>query len=138
MRYLIDTNVLINIIEYDYISHDVRSILTDYDNQIYISSESIREFINLVQSGKIKPPKDRVQITVNLFDFIENELNIAVKYIAKEHLHTLTSLPLIDEHRDPSDRLIIAQAITEKIPLISSDKQFPKYRKYGLAFILNR
>ncbi|MDR1779439.1 MAG: hypothetical protein LBR50_01745 [Tannerella sp.] len=39
---------------------------------------------------------------------------------------------------DPSDRLIIAQAITEKIPLISSDKQFPKYRKYGLAFILNR
>ena len=133
MRYLIDTNVLINIIEHDYIANDVRSILSDYDNQICISSESIREFINLVQIGKIQPPQNRV----NLFDFIENELNITIKYVAKEHLQTLAKLPLIDEHRDPSDRLIISQAITEKIPLISSDQKFPKYRKYGLNFIPN-
>ena len=138
MRYLIDTNVLINIIEYDYISNDVQSILSDYENQIYISSESIREFIHLVQSEKIKPPKDRVQITTNLFDFVENELNIGIKYIAQEHLHVLATLPLIEEHRDPSDRLIISQAMTEKLPIISSDKQFPKYRKYGLEFISNR
>lgn len=138
MRYLIDTNVLINIIEYDYISDNVREILSDYENQIHISSESIREFIHLVQSGKIKPPKDRVQITVNLFDFIERELNIAIKYISREHLQILAELPLIDDHRDPADRLIIAQAITEKLPLISNDAKFPKYRKYGLQLITNR
>ncbi|MDR0559289.1 MAG: type II toxin-antitoxin system VapC family toxin [Prevotellaceae bacterium] len=138
MRYLIDTNVLINIIEYDYISDDVQNILSDYENQIHISSESIKEFIHLVQSGKISPPKNRVQITDNLFDFIEDELNIAIKYISKEHLRTLAKLPLIDEHRDPTDRLIIAQAITEKLPLISNDTKFPKYRKYGLIFISNR
>jgi len=130
--------VLINIIEYDYISDDVQGILSDYDNQIYISSEGIREFIHLVQSEKIKPPKDRVQIITNLFDFVENELSIGIKYIAQEHLRALATLPLIDGHRDPSDRLIISQAITEKLPLISSDKQFPKYKKYGLEFILNR
>ena len=138
MRYLIDTNVLINIIEYDYISDNIRYILSDYENQIYISSESIREFIHLVQSEKIRPPKDRVQITDNLFSFIEEELNIDIKYISKEHLRTLAKLPLIDEHRDPTDRLIIAQAITEKLPLISNDTKFPKYRKYGLEFISNR
>ncbi len=138
MRYLIDTNVLINIIEFDHISNDVQSILSDYDNQIYICSESVKEFIHLVQSDKIKPPKDQVQITANLFDFIENKLNISVKYITKEHLRTLATLPLIEEHRDPSDRLIISQAITEKLPLISSDRQFPKYKKYGLEFIMNR
>ena len=136
MRYLIDTNVLINIIEYDYISDEVQNILSNYENQIYISSESIREFINLVQAGKISGKKDKV--TIDVFDFTENELGYIVKYITKEHLRTLATLPLIDEHRDPSDRLIISQAITEKLPLISSDKQFPKYRKYGLDFILNR
>jgi len=136
MRYLIDTNVLINIIEYDYISNDVQNILANYENQICISSESVREFINLVQAGKISGKKDKV--TIDVFDFIEKELGYIVKYITKEHLRTLATLPLIHEHRDPSDRLIISQAITEKLPLISSDKQFPKYKKFGLDFILNR
>ena len=58
MRYLIDTNVFINIIEDDYISDDVRNILTDYENIIYISSESIKEFIHLVQIGKIAGKKN--------------------------------------------------------------------------------
>ena len=138
MRCLIDTNVLINIIEYDYISDNIKNILSDYENQIYISSESIKEFIHLVQTKKISPPKNRVRITDNLFDFVEEELNIGIKYISKEHLRTLAKLPLIDEHRDPSDRLIISQAITEKLPLISNDSKFSKYKKYGLELISNR
>jgi len=137
MRYLIDTNVFINIIEDDYISKDVRNILTDYENRIYISSESIKEFIHLIQNEKIKPPKDKVQAVVNLFDFIENELGYNIKYITKEHLRTLVELEKVENHNDPSDRLIIAQAITEKIPLISNDKKFPTYRKQGLEFIPN-
>ena len=44
----------------------------------------------------------------------------------------------IKTKNDPSDRLIISQALTEKMPLISSDIQFPKYVKYGLDFIPNR
>jgi len=135
MRYLIDTNVLINIIEHDYISNDVRNILSDYDNQVCVSSESIREFINLIQAGKISDKKGK--LILDLFKFIEEELGYTIKYIAKEHLQTLVKLPLIDEHRDPSDRLIISQAITEKIPLVSSDRKFSKYRKYGLDFIPN-
>jgi PIN domain nuclease of toxin-antitoxin system len=47
-------------------------------------------------------------------------------------------LALVEGHNDPSDRLIISQALTEKMPLISSDKKFPKYRKLGLDLISNR
>ena len=136
MRYLIDTNVFINIIENDFISDDVFAILYDYSNQIYISSESIKEFIILVQAGKISGIKGKT--IRDVFDFIENELGYTVKYISKEHLCTFAKLDLVEGHNDPTDRLIIAQALTEKIPLISSDAKFPKYRKQGLDLIVNR
>ena len=50
----------------------------------------------------------------------------------------ISKLAIVEGHNDPSDRLIIAQALTEKIPLISSDTKFPKYKKFGLEFIYNR
>ncbi len=39
---------------------------------------------------------------------------------------------------DTNDRLIIAQAISDKATLVSSDLQFPKYRKYGLSLHQNK
>ena len=135
MRYYIDTNILINLIEDNYISKKVDNLIDNYENLIYISSECIREFIQLMQAGKITGRKDNKNI--DIFDFVENTLGFQIKYIAKEHLKSLAKLEIVEGHSDPFDRLIIAQAITEKIPLISSDKQFPKYRKYGLNFIPN-
>ena len=38
----------------------------------------------------------------------------------------------------PNDRLIIAQAISDKIALVSSDRKFYMYEKYGLEFVFNR
>ena len=40
-------------------------------------------------------------------------------------------------HYDPSDHVIISQAITMKLPLISSDEKFPFYRRQGLELIEN-
>jgi PIN domain nuclease of toxin-antitoxin system len=45
--------------------------------------------------------------------------------IRMEHLVTLLKLPL--HHRDPFDRLIIAQALTDGLPVLSSDPEFRKY-----------
>jgi PIN domain nuclease of toxin-antitoxin system len=135
MRYFIDTNVLINIVEDDYIPNDVKAILGDYENQIFVSSESVKEFIQLIQTERVileKSLRSR-----DIFDIMENEFGIFVKYVAKEHLQTLSKLETVEGHNDPNDRLIIAQAITEKIPLISSDKKFPKYTKFGLEFVSN-
>ena len=137
MRYLIDTNVLINTVEEnESLTHDVQTIFGDYENIFYVSSESIKEFIHLVQENRITIKKEFR--TLDVFNLIENTLGFNVKFVAKEHLRTLTALDLVEGHTDPSDRLIIAQAITEKIPLISSDKKFPKYRKMGLELIVSR
>ena len=137
MRHLIDTNVLINIVEEnENLSDNVQAIRDDYENIIYVSSESIKEFIHLVQENRITIKKEFR--TLDVFNLIENTLGFNVKFVAKEHLRTLTALDLVEGHTDPSDRLIIAQAITEKIPLISSDKKFPKYRKMGLELIVSR
>jgi len=135
MRYLIDTNVFVKMTT-DSISGVVRDIIDDCENIIYVSSESIKEFIHLVQNNKISPKKEiRSQ---DLFDLIENTFGFNVKYVAKEHLRTLAKLALVEGHNDPSDRLIISQALTEKMPLISSDTKFPKYKKHGLELIVNR
>jgi len=135
MRYFIDTNVLINIVERENLSDDVHAVMTDSDNVGYISSECVREYIQLLQAGSIKPKKGKEK--VDIFDFIENELGLIVKYIAKEHLKTFANLEMMEKHKDPFDRLIIAHAITEKMPIISSDNLFKKYRKLGLELIFN-
>ena len=134
MRYLIDTNVFVKIVT-DAISDETRAIIEDYENLIYISSASIAEYLHLAQNGKVIPRKEFR--TLDVFDLIENKLSFRVKYVAKEHLRTFAKLDLIEGHNDPNDRLIIAQAMTEKMPVISSDKKFPKYRKMGLELIFN-
>jgi len=136
MRYLIDTNVFINIVVEDFLSADVRAILDDYENMIYVSSESIKEFIHLIQNEKVILKKEVRSLEV--FDLIENTFGLNVKYVTKEHLRTFTKLNVVENHNDPSDRLIISQSLTEKMPLISSDTKFPRYRKHGLDLIVNR
>jgi PIN domain nuclease of toxin-antitoxin system len=42
------------------------------------------------------------------------------------------------DHKDPNDHMIIAQAISDKIPLISSDNKFKPYEKQGLQLVFNK
>ena len=136
-RYLIDTNILVQLAtELDF-TEDVRYILTYSGAQIYVSSASVQEFITLLQNEVVKLKKQKKVDITNVFDFIKNTLGFVVKYIDEGHLARLCKMEIIDKHTDPFDRIIIAQAITERIPLISSDKKFPKYRKMGLEFIPN-
>jgi len=136
MRYLIDTNVFIQFVNDKHgISDDVQEILSDYENLIYVSSESIKEFIHLIQEGRVI--LDKNLRSLDIFDLTENVLGFNVKYVSKEHLQTLAKLETVDGHNDPNDRLIISQAMTEKMPLISSDTKFPRYVKFGLNFISN-
>ena len=134
MRYLLDTNVFIDYVD-DYISADIRELISNYENIIYLSSESVKEFVHLVQAGKVVLKKELRVLEV--FDLIENTFGFEVKYVMKEHLRTFAKLDPVEGHNDPSDRLIIAQSLTEKIPVISSDTKFPKYRKQGLNLIFN-
>ena len=136
-RYIVDTNILVQFATEQDFTDDVRYLLYYSSAQIYVSSASVQEFINLLQCEDVKLQKQKIVTISNVFEFIENTLGFTVKYIDKGHLKHLCKMDIVDKHTDPFDRLIIAQAITEKIPLISSDKKFPKYRKMGLDFIPN-
>ena len=136
MRYLIDTNILIRLVgEQDAISKEVWDILNDTDNLFYVSTISIQEIFMLMQERVLKIKQ--WQKPNDVFRYIENEFCCAIKRVEKEHLLTFGKLSHIQNHNDPFDRMIIAQAITEKMALISSDRKFRKYCNQGLEFIPN-
>ena len=66
-----------------------------------------------------------------------DDLGIRIVSVGVPHLQRLAELPMFDDHRDPNDRLIVAQAISDRVPLISSDRKFERYRNYGLDFMFN-
>ncbi len=139
MRYLIDTNIFVFIaLDADSLCEDVKSIIQDPETLLYISSESVKELIvgynNKGLGSKYwKSAKEMVNA-------IENDFYIKILPVKKEHMMTYAELRLnqAQGHKDPSDHVIIAHAITEHIPLISSDTRFPYYKKQGLDLIYNK
>jgi len=136
MRYYIDTNTLVFYIQ-NTLDQNATDIINDYNNVIYLSSVSVTEFIHLLQFDRIKLHSHRITPT-EATDFIENTLGFKIKYTDKSHISTYSQLPVYAEHTDPNDRLIIAQAMTERIPVISTDTKFPLYTKHGLLLVKAR
>lgn len=138
MRYLIDTHIFIWYAkEPENLSPKVKDIIDDYDSQIYLSSESLREFVLLWRS---KPHIRRWwKSPADMIESVEKEFNIGVQYLHKEHYETYARLQINEaqEHYDPADHLIISHAICNKMPLISDDRKFPFYRNQGLELIEN-
>jgi len=48
------------------------------------------------------------------------------------------SLEAIEVHKDPNDHIVIAQAISDRNPVISSDCMFKEYKGQGLSFVFNK
>ncbi|MCQ2324976.1 MAG: type II toxin-antitoxin system VapC family toxin [Paludibacteraceae bacterium] len=138
MRYLIDTNIFVYFAsDLDLLSRDVLSIMSDYDSALYMSAESIKELIVAFRTKKLLSKRWKNEL--EMIHAIEDEFFIQILPIKKEDLETYAQLQLNEAqgHKDPSDHIIIAQAITEKLPLISSDTRFPFYRNQGLELIFN-
>ena len=136
MRCFIDTNIFLFIKnDPDELNDEVKAILEDYENSFIISSESIREIAALIKSGRIE-----VKGWQTYYD-IKHSLDsygIEIRYVNESHLKTLFKLTPAPNHSDPTDLMIIAQAITEDLPLVSSDTKFPLYVAQGLNFVYNR
>ena len=83
--------------------------------------------------------RKREKVLINPETIIDNiyEAGINIVKVEENHLSTLASLSMYEDHRDSNDRLIIAQAIADRIPLVSSDHKFVRYACYGLDFIFN-
>ena len=135
MRYMIDTNIFIfactNPNELD---ANVTALLEDCENTFIISTESIREVVLLNKKGGINTKiwRSYADIRSSL-----KERGIEIRHVGDKHLQKLFVLEPVRDHHDPADLMIISQAITENIDLISSDKEFEKYMPQGLKFIRN-
>lgn len=137
MRYYIDTNIAVFIMQGN-LSNDIRLLLSDYENTFFISSVCVQELIHLVQIGRLGKTGKRHNVVAakNIVNYLA-EVGVKIIPANERHLQAFSELELFNDHHDPNDRIIIAQAISDKIPLISSDRKFARYEKYGLIFVWN-
>lgn len=136
MRYLIDTCVfLLMANDADKIPANIQRILYDYENRICISAESLRELVVGYNAKKYDIRKWRTCEDVVLS--VSKEYGIQVMPIDKNVMQTYANLKINtrQDHKDPSDHIIISHALTLKLPLVSTDGKFPFYRKQGLELI---
>jgi PIN domain nuclease of toxin-antitoxin system len=122
MRILIDTQIFLWLFGFSSrISSNVLQLLKDPNNKIYFSSVSAWEIAIKYGNGKLQLP-DAPEI------YIPNRLKRAnFLWLEISHEHTLAVANLPQIHRDPFDRLLITQANTEKLMLLSGDNIFNKY-----------
>ncbi|AFY50211.1 hypothetical protein Nos7524_4453 [Nostoc sp. PCC 7524] len=122
MKLLLDTHLLIWwSSSSEKLSTKVYDLINDPSNNLIFSIASIWEMQIKVQSGKLR-------LNLSLPNLIESQKqinNIQILAIEPEHIYTLDGLP--NHHRDPFDRILIAQSIFEKIPLLSVDTVFDLY-----------
>lgn len=120
MKVLIDTHVLLwGIQDEARVSDRVRALLPAAD--VWISVASLWEIITKVQIGKLVLPAP-------VGDYLTRKLKmngVSVLPLSFDHVRRLEEIPL--HHRDPFDRILIAQSIEEKLPLVSADPHFEKY-----------
>ncbi len=133
---MLDTCVIIDLlIDMDNLSRGAQDIIEDPENVLFASCESMRELVVHFNNKKLlnryfKTPTDVLRA-------VEEELDIEFLPIRRNVGYTYSRLRLNEtgEHCDPSDHIIIAHAITERMALMSSDHNFPFYRNQGLELI---
>ncbi len=122
MRFILDTHVWIWwIAEPERLSEQAVQMIEASENQVFISTASAWELSIKYSLGKIKLPSN----IEDFFMFIFPKCGFTT--IRVEFIHALKVASLPHHHNDPFDRLLIAQAQIEKMPIITADKKFSKY-----------
>lgn len=122
MRYLLDTHGLIWFIGGDArLSAHARRLIEDERSELFVSIASLWEMAIKFSIGKL-------ELGLPFGDLFPEQLarnSIGLLGITVEHLRGVSDLPL--HHRDPFDRLIIAQSQIEQLPVISIDAALDAY-----------
>ncbi len=127
MRLLLDTQVFLWWVEdAPRLSRKARAAIANAENQCFLSLASSWEMVIKLSLGKLKLP-DAIErfIPQQLAENGFSQLTIDFRHVAR-----VASLAF--HHRDPFDRLLIAQAMEEKLPVVTSD---PLFTKYGIRRI---
>ncbi|MGZ8164740.1 MAG: type II toxin-antitoxin system VapC family toxin [Methylobacter sp.] len=122
MKLLLDTHVFLWLnVEPEMLSMSARAACEDPGNSLYLSLASIWEIQIKQQLGKLQLESPWQQ----MINTQQQENNLALLSIELPHIEALENLPAA--HRDPFDRLIIAQALQEEMTVISVDSIFNNY-----------
>lgn len=125
MRVLLDTAAFVFAIENpDRLSRRAHTVLNNPDNIRELSVVSLTEITVKTTLGKLN-------VTAAIARQAIEDMDIRVVPFASEHAFHLFALPV--HHRDPFDRQIIAQALFEDVPIVTSDRRFSLYS--GLKII---
>lgn len=122
MRALLDTHVFLWWIAGEpQLSPRARKIISTGENKLYLSAASGWEMAIKARLGKLFLPED-------LESFISEQLAInAIEPLTILMRHALHVYTLPDFHRDPFDRLLVAQAQLENLPIVTADPQIARY-----------
>jgi len=122
MRALLDTHTFLWwITDSSELSMRVRDIITDSQNQILFSAASAWEIAIKAQRGRLQlpsPPAQFIAEQLHRNQFVSLPIQMS---------HALQVYDLPEHHRDPFDRLLVAQCQLEQIPLISGNPALTNY-----------
>jgi len=122
MRVLLDTHTFLWFgDDSPQLSATARSLLVDPENIRMLSIASLWELA-------IKVSQDRMTFNLPFSRWVVEGLTrteIALLGISVQHLNAVSTLPF--HHRDPFDRMLIAQSVVEGIPIVSADEAFDAY-----------
>ena len=127
MTYLLDTNVLIFLFskEYNRLSKNQLIVLNNKGNNYLLSQASYYEMAIKLRLGKL-------DFTLSDMEEFRRELSIRMLNLETLHFSMIDNVPKVTDekgkpHGDPFDLLILAQAQYEGLPILSTDRYFPKY-----------
>jgi len=121
MPYLLDTHSLIWFFEGSTkLPNGIRAIIADPENDIYLSIASLWEMAIKISLGKLT----LAQPLEKVIERLPEESIFLLDITPKQVLQVMT-LPL--HHRDPFDRMLVAQALTLDFTLVSNEEMFDGY-----------
>jgi PIN domain nuclease of toxin-antitoxin system len=124
MKILLDTHTLLWFIEGDeQLSKKAKRLIEDSDNEVYVSFISFLEISIKLKIGKL-------HLTKSFKEIYQDTLMAGIETMGLEfsHIENYQSVPLIADHRDPFDRILIATALHENLSIITIDEKFDQYK----------
>ncbi len=118
MNLLLDTHVLIWALENNpTLSDHARKAIIDAENLVFVSAVSVWEISVKQARGKLHVPDNLIE-EIKIHRFTPLEINL-------QHAKLAGQLPCI--HKDPFDRMLVAQSIIEKLKIVTRDQVLSKY-----------
>jgi PIN domain nuclease of toxin-antitoxin system len=120
MRVLLDTHVFVwSVMDHPKLDQRARELIASAD-EIYISAVSLWEIAIKSGLGKIEANADELVSAIGESGFLALS-------ITPEHAARVGGLPVVNSHKDPFDRMLVAQALTEPLVLLTADEKLVAY-----------